>query len=183
MKCEVELVATDAVMLKCFPAYAFKPGVKSGYFPVDTKRCRTKAGEWLASKIVTTNFNDDLSLLFFQSAFTNADLKFKAIFDQVQASRVDSFAALEHAKQALKQGLADITLQAQHYSDLEFDYRWTKFEWPVFGSARAGKVETAEAYFDVCGNILARLAPRAVKTGRQEHMPADLLMSLPTGGR
>jgi len=33
MKCEVELVATDAVMLKCFPAYAFKPGVKSGYFP------------------------------------------------------------------------------------------------------------------------------------------------------
>jgi len=101
----------------------------------------------------------------FQSAFTNADLKFKAIFDQVQASRVDSFAALEHAKQALKQGLADITLQAQHYSDLEFDYRWTKFEWPVFGSARAGKVETAEAYFDVCGNILARLAPRAVKQG------------------
>ena len=147
----VELTATRKAVRRYFPERQVTSTVLRAKFPIDPKNCASELGQWLATHVRTTRFDDDASECWVILPYTEAGLFFKEWGDallrrtsartqaEVEKTLNDLSGVIEHLRRVMKCFPIQTLLCQRKFS----------YCWPVFGHlATAGM--TPEAYFDYC---------------------------------
>lgn len=183
----VTLVATEAMIQQYHPSarrphVSAKPGIMSAEFPVDPAACQTKLGAWLAGTIHTTRFDDDLSQCRIVLPATEFGLHVRDLAERLRAcQQVHTLDQTELVFQLLADWTEQQRKSLKVYERHAFTYRTTHFEWPVFGSARAGGAATPEAYFDECAGQIRKTGGVIIDAGMRDVPPSSLIESMANG--
>ena len=137
-------------------------------FEVDSSKCVSKLGAWLAEHVLTTRRDDDASLVSIVLPVTNAGALItnlgKAISKESYSGGGRNYPSfpgylltdksdLERAIKNIRAELDFIEQQSRLFENAEFTVKTSFYQWPVFGSAAAGwseGVNTPEKFFDYC---------------------------------
>jgi hypothetical protein len=165
------LVATTETIEKHFPGATQRLrhpelGIASADFQVDTSRCKSKFGAWLARNIATTRFDDDASWLSVELNRTEADLYFAELarfVEGLSASPICSEAQLTQAFARIESKLDYLKRLFAMCGNSLFEFRTIRYEWPVLGSRAAEHIDDPAAYFDMCARRIRALNPRRVR--------------------
>lgn len=153
----VELVATKEVVLRYHPNRSIASSVLSAPFPIEPGKCETALGEWLATHVETTRFDDDASVCQIVLPHSQASLCLSAMADGLP-SHTRSGKPIE-----LESAAAHLACQAEELLSLLKTFpartllspRSMMYRWPVFGRQRAVGM-TPERYFDYCATAIQR---------------------------
>lgn len=171
----VNLVATKERLLADFPADAerinARPGVMSADYRVDTERC-TKLGGWLAEHIGTTRFDDDASQLTLMVPATEFGLVVGELGQSLaRDTKISNLQSAERVFGRLEAWIHQQRGVLDMYGDSLFSRRVFEFQWPVFGSRKAGDAETPETYFDACARQIRQMGAVIVRAGLSGERP------------
>ena len=181
----VSLVATHEAIERYFPSVTFEhplSKVVSANFPITPENCKTKLGTWLASRILTTRFDDDASICNVILPATELGLRLKKFGETL--SRETQIKSIEHIEQVFQQ--MEIWIEEQRkvlnvYGPYANPYRVINFQWPVFGSWAASSAATPEAYFDLCAQEIRATGGVILNAGlMREQLPESLARTMAT---
>jgi hypothetical protein len=162
------LVATLGTIEKFFPGASQRLrhpelGIISADFQVDTSRCKSKFGAWLAKNISTTRHDDDGSWLSIQLNRTEADFHLAELAKELTALSVRNEAQFGEAVARLESKLDYLKRLVAMHGEAFFERRVIRYEWPVLGSRAAEHIDDPAAYFDLCARRIRALNPRRVR--------------------
>lgn len=189
----VNLVATPPVVDLYFTQaeqgnHAGKNSIISANFPINPAECATVLGRWLAEHIFTTRFDDDASRCRLLLPITAQGEAIRQFADNLSRNReVRSVEATERILKGIEDWMVRQRKIIHAYGETVCDYSVIQFQWPVFGSAAAGKLKsnTPEAYFDACGGMIRGSGGVILGAGLGGAIPPDSLtrtMATKAGG-
>lgn len=180
----VKLVATPDIVKRMNPeGYANfiqrnhrEPNlIISADFQVNPELCQSKFGKWLAERVFTTRFDDDLSLLAVTRRTTQMDRCLAELAQRIESSHCSSVQHFSSVKLQVEQWLDKKSREVEVYGDTFFEPIIEHFKWPVFGSAKAGGETSVEAYFDNCAKMIRGMTPAEVKFAVTRESPPESL--------
>lgn len=179
----INLVVTEAVARAHSPAAVKgKPRPTSGIIsinlPIDPSRCQTTLGAWLADRIQTTRFDDDLSRLTLAWPKTELRLSADEMIRTLEGNPLRCYQDLEGFEQTVTAWLAERRKLLAAYGDILFARPFVPFAWPVFGSAAAAGAESPEAYFDYCARKIRVLQPTQIRAWDGSEPPESLMRTI-----
>lgn len=162
------LVATAETLEKFFPGASQRLrhpelGIASADFQVDTSRCKSKFGAWLAQNIFTTRHDDDGSWLSIELNRTEADFHLAELAKELSAISVRNEVQFGQAVARFESKLDYLKRLIAVHGDEFFRRRVIRYEWPVLGSRAAEHIDDPAAYFDLCARRIRALSPRRVR--------------------
>lgn len=182
----VNLVATPDAIERYHPGTMppIQPGVNRGIisaeFPVNPARCKTALGRWLVEHIKTTRFDDSSSIVNIAIPITTEGQHIKDLAKQLaQQQRIESRDEAEFVYAGLERWIANRRREIFEYDTHQFSYRVIAFNWPVFGSRAAGGVDTPEAFFDRCGQMMRNTGGVILRAGLDKtELPESLARTM-----
>jgi hypothetical protein len=147
----VELVATKEVVLRYHPNRAVASSVLSAPFPIEPGKCETALGEWLATHIVTTRFDDDASACQIVLPHSQASLYLRTMANDLRNhTPAATPKEQERAAAALAEQAKDLLSLLRAYpARALLRLQSVIYRWPVFGRRGTASM-TPEQYFDHC---------------------------------
>lgn len=181
MKRTVDLVATRDTILKYFPDTSeprsgTNPGIMSAAFPITPELCETELGRWLSNRIFTTRFDDDASSCKLLLPVTEFGLNLRVLGTHLMRKQELSTEEAEPLFREIEAWISKQRKTLELYGRTQSAYRTIKFEWPVFGSAKARGAVSPEAYFDECAKQIRMTGGIVLQAGSGHEPPPDSLL-------
>ena len=174
----VSLVATPDAIRKYFPDARdprplAKQGIMSADFPLNPSACRSKFGRWLAERVATTRFDDDLSVLSVHLPHTEEDIHVRNYAARLSVSAVRTEGDVKALHAQMLAWIEERRKVIAAYGDSCFRHRTVPFQWPVYGSAACREAETPEQYFDLCARMIRQMNPSLVRLFSSGETPPE----------
>lgn len=160
----VNLVASISTINRWFPdhTHQFTSAICSADFPITPEKCQTKFGRWLAERICTTRFDDDLSTLVLVNSKTDADMVVHNMAENLKLQTFRTKSDMDRLLTRLRDWCEKQEKFDAVYGDSLYKHSSTTFHWPVFGSSAASNAQSPEEYFDKCAGLIRSMKPKRV---------------------
>ena len=180
----VELVATKDVVLRYYPNRDVVSSVLTAQFPIQPGECETALGQWLASHVMTTHFDDDASNCLIVLPDSQASLYLSKMADDLRTHTcAGTRRELESAAAYLASQLEDLRSLLRVFGARPIlSLQSMMYRWPVFNRQKAFGM-TPEGYFDYCATDIQRSGGVIEYVGLfRKPLPEELVKGM-AGGR
>jgi len=151
----INLVSTPEQINRSFPEFDGDVSrIASIKYPVDINKVQSKLGQFLATHISTTRFDDDAHRVLLITNRTEWDLYMLELAKHIEMMRgIQPYECISR----IEGEIASLRSMLKMYDEEQFTtLRSYYYQWPVYGSANAGDAVTPEQYFDHCANQIRR---------------------------